>query len=107
MDNVTPIFIEVGIIAAVFLGAGLGLVAFAVRQAVRAHHAEDTAARAVAEHHDGWQRSYEQLRDATDSVIVELESHPATYDLFPAQIRELLYSAHDSAGGLGRKNPRR
>lgn len=38
------------------------------------------------------------IRDAEDAiatVIVELESHPATYATFPQDVRDKLYAAHE------------
>lgn len=33
--------------------------------------------------------------EAVDAVIIELGSRPATYETFPANVRELLMTAHD------------
>jgi hypothetical protein len=35
------------------------------------------------------------LQDAVDSVIAELETHRLSYETFPEDIRERLYSAHE------------
>jgi hypothetical protein len=83
------------IVVAAFCTAGFAVfwhyvsISLKVKKATLAHDASD---RAITE----------QLRNAVDSVIVELDSHPATYSTFPKDVRDALDNAHDSARQLER-----
>jgi hypothetical protein len=97
LTSVLPLFLEVGIITLIACAVATWLITrYAVtRTRLMRVQREETDIRA-----GDFRRAYEQLRDATDSVIGELEAHPATYELFPREIRERLDAAHSRAREL-------
>jgi uncharacterized membrane protein YcjF (UPF0283 family) len=64
----------------------------------REHHAEDVM----------HQEAARNALDAIAMVIGELEAHPATYETFPAEIRDMLFAVYNSNRMiLERKSPRK
>ena len=97
MTSTLPLFIETGVIVVACCIIPAWIITMnALRRSrlIRAQQHE-TDIRA-----GDFRRAYEKLRDANDSVIGELEAHPATYELFPADIRDRLDAAHDRAREL-------
>jgi biopolymer transport protein ExbB/TolQ len=95
------------IVLSVLAAALFGLALWLTRAFVQVTVAERAAAAAARRNADATYKAMcEQLAryaDATDRVIIELESHPATYGTFPADVRDAVYAAHDSARELERK----
>lgn len=102
-SNVAHLFIMVAIIAGAAFGVLLVMLRPLIQARLRAARAGEAAANLRELHDRDWQKSYDMLWDAADAVIGELEARPATYDLFPVRIRELLDSAHDRARELEKR----
>lgn len=86
------------IVICALLATGLFWVACRVAAAtIETRRAEQHAHEVLAAQGDAWHASYTMLRDACDAVIVELDSHPATYSTFPEPVRAELDHAHDRA----------
>ena len=93
--TIAQLVILPGFLLGVFMLVVLFMAARTMNAIVRARRSQ--AAMSAA-----WQKSYRELRDAADQVIVELETHPATYETFPDDVRRAVYAAHDSSRELER-----
>lgn len=85
------------IVALLAAAAIVGLAAWVGLSALRALSLREEAARWSV----SWQKVGRQVlrkqEDAIAAVIGELEARPATYETFPSDIRDALYSAHTMA----------
>jgi hypothetical protein len=88
-----------GILLALFLGGLLVLASRLTAAWLRVLKARRTAAAIPAVRHRGLQYLAQQQGDAIAGVITELDSHRATYETFPQDVREALYAAHTAASG--------
>lgn len=101
MSGVVGLFIETGVIVGIIAGI-IGLLAG--RPLIRAARLKARSAELSYTARADWARMFTQQRNAIASMLSEIETHPATYETLPEDIREQLLAAHQAGSDISRRN---